>query len=318
MHRSSVLEVQDLVKRFSLQSSLTTLEQHSITVIDHLSFSLFEGEALGILGPNGAGKTTLIKMLLSILTPTSGTIRYFGKNFFTHRSTLLEKISFASSYLRLPARLTVRTNLDIYAQLYGISSSERVYLIERYLKFFGMWNMRDKETSILSSGQMTRVMLAKAFISRPKIVLLDEPTASLDPESALEARTFIKKEQEEHGIGLLFTSHSMEEVSQMCDRILVLKQGRIIANDTPRNLAFSIARTQVALTPVAPDVLTTYLDKEGYAYRTLEAMVIVEVDEHAIADFLTQLAAQGISYSQITIHSPTLNDYFLAIAKEPL
>ena len=168
---------------------------------------------------------------------------------------ILEKVSFASCYVRLPARLTVRTNLDIYAQLYGISKTERVHRIEKYLKFFGMWNIADKETGVLSAGQMTRVMLAKAFMTNPKIILLDEPTASLDPDSALEARTFIKEEQKAHGIALLLTSHSMEEVAQICDRVLVIKNGQIIANDTPRNLAYSASRTKVTLTSDYPETL---------------------------------------------------------------
>jgi ABC-2 type transport system ATP-binding protein len=315
MNRSLVLDVKNLVKRFPIKSSSISHERF-ITVVNDISFKLFEGEALGVLGPNGAGKTTLIKMLLSLLTPTSGAITYFGKNFFTHRSEILERVSFASSYIKLPARLTVRTNLDIYAQLYGISSQERAHRIEKYLKFFGIWNLADKETGILSSGQMTRVMLAKAFMSQPKVVLLDEPTASLDPESALEARAFIKEQQKEHGIGLLLTSHSMEEVTQICDRVLVIKQGNIIANDTPHNLAFSVARTRVILMTENPTKMVDYAQSQGLSYKRADSTIIIEIDEQAIPRLLEGLTSQGITYTSIAIHSPDLNDYFLSIAKE--
>ena len=315
MKRPSILEVHNLVKQFPVKRSITSQDKF-ITIVNGMSFNLIEGEALGVLGPNGAGKTTLIKMLLSVLTPTSGTITYFGKNFFTHRSAILERVSFASSYVKLPARLTVRTNLDIYAQLYGIPSQERAQRIEKYLKFFGMWNLADRETGVLSSGQMTRVMLAKAFMSHPKIILLDEPTASLDPDSALEARTFIKEQQREHGIALLLTSHTMEEVTQICDRVLVIKQGNIIANDTPRNLAFSVARTRVIFTTEHPSALATYAQMQGLIFHISEKSIIVEIDEQGIAGLLAGLAVQGITYTQIAIHSPNLNDYFLSIAKE--
>lgn len=314
MHRP-VLEVHNLVKKFFVKPSLSS-EERSITVVHDMSFNLLEGESLGVLGPNGAGKTTLIKMLLSVLSPTAGTITYFGKNFFTHRSSILEKVSFASSYVRLPARLTVRTNLDIYAQLYGVPGKERAHRIEKCLKFFGMWNLADKETGILSAGQMTRVMLAKAFVSFPKIVLLDEPTASLDPDSALEARTFIKEQQKEHGIALLLTSHSMEEVTQICDRVLVMKNGTIIANNTPQNLASSVAATRINFITEEPIKLVSYAHHKGLTSYQTETVVIVEVDEQSIAQLLAGLAGEGISYSHISIHSPNLNDYFLSIAKE--
>jgi ABC-2 type transport system ATP-binding protein len=311
MNTSTVLEVSHLVKTFPLKTG-----ERSITVINNMSFNLFKGESLGVLGPNGAGKTTLIKMLLSVLTPTSGTIEYFGKNFFTERSSILEKVSFASSYVQLPARLTVRTNLDIYAQLYGVPYRKRAHRIEQCLKFFGIWNLADKETGILSAGQMTRVMLAKAFVSYPKIVLLDEPTASLDPDSALEARTFIKEQQKEYDIALLLTSHSMEEVTQICDRVLVIKQGTIIANDTPHNLAFSAAPTRVLFTTKESLRMCTFFEQRGLRFQHTETAVVVEVDEQGIAPLLAHITHEGITYSHISIDSPNLNDYFLSIAKE--
>ncbi len=315
MNQRSVLTVSGLVKKYPIKRHKDSNERY-FTAVDAVSFTLQEGEVLGVLGPNGAGKTTLIQMLLSVLTPTSGTIEYFGKNFYAHRSELLEQISFASSYARLPAQLSVRTNLDIYAQLYGVSRKERVHRIEKYLKFFGMWNFADKETGVLSAGQMTRVMLAKAFISHPKIVLLDEPTASLDPDIAHDVRSFIEEQQKEHGISLLITSHNMEEVSQICNRVLVLKNGAIIANDTPQNLALSVSRARVHLVTDNPEGLMAYLQGQGITHSKEDSTVTIELDEQAIATLLTGLAVQGITYSQITIDTPSLHDYFMSIAGE--
>ena len=314
MKQSAVLRVTGLTKNYPLKRSDPS--GRYFTAVDNISFVLEEGEVLGVLGPNGAGKTTLIQMLLSVLTPTAGEIEYFGKDFYKHRSTILEQVSFASSYVRLPGQLTVRTNLDIYAQLYGISSNERAHRIEKYLKFFGMWNLADKETGVLSAGQMTRVMLAKAFISQPKVVLLDEPTASLDPDIAHDVRNFIVEQQKERGISLLITSHNMEEVSQICNRVLVMKHGAIIANNTPQNLALSVSRARVHLVTDNPEALARYLKDQQISYTVEEDTVTLDIDEQGIATLLTGLAVQGITYSQISIDTPSLHDYFLSITRE--
>ena len=160
--------------------------------------------------------------------------------------------------MKLPAQLKVSENLHIYAQLYGLNKKERAYRIEKYLKIFGMWSIADKETGFLSAGQMTRVMLAKAFISNPKIILLDEPTASLDPDIAHDVRHFILEQQKETGLSILVTSHNMDEVTQICDRVLVLKKGEIIANNTPENLALSVSRARVVLTTSTLEQFITF------------------------------------------------------------
>ena len=305
----SILDVRNLTKTFNTKTG-------QFTAVDNISFTLLEGEVLGVLGPNGAGKTTMIQMLLSVLKPTSGSITFFGKDFYTHRSDILQQVSFASSYVRLPPQLTVRTNLDIFAQLYGIPSKERKHRIEKHLKFFGMWNLADKETGVLSAGQMTRVMLAKAFITNPKVVLLDEPTASLDPDIAQDVRAFIQEQQKQCGVSLLLTSHNMEEVTHLCDRVLVVKNGSIIANDTPENLALSVSRSRINLQVTDPSLLLTYLEKHRIPHHKIESTITIECDEQAIAQLLINLAQEGIHYTQITIDTPTLHDYFLSIARD--
>lgn len=313
-HTHPILRVKHLIKRFPIKK--TANDAHTFfTALNKISFSLNAGEILGILGPNGAGKTTTIQILLSALKPTSGSIEYFGKNFFEHRSDILQHVSFASSYVRLPSQLSVKENLDIYAQLYGISTAERSHKIEKYLKLFGMWSVAHKETGSLSAGQMTRVMLAKAFISSPRIVLLDEPTASLDPDIAQDVRSFIVEQQKEQGVSLLVTSHNMEEVTQICNRVLVLKEGNIIADDTPQNLALSVSRARVHIFPNNHDALISFVQKNKLKYTDENNTISIDIDEHDIAQLLIQLAQHEITYSQISIDKPTLEDYFLSIAR---
>lgn len=313
MSRITVLSVEHLSKLFAVKSK--DVQSRTFVALDDLSFQLYQGEVLGILGPNGAGKTTLIQILLSALTPTRGIINYFGLDFFKHRSTILEKVSFASSYVRLPSQLTVRENLTIYAQMYGISAQERSHRIEKYLKFFDMWNIVDKETGLLSAGQMTRVMLTKAFISHPAIVLLDEPTASLDPDIAQDVRTFIKDQQREQGTSVLITSHNMDEVTEICNRVIVMKKGTIIANDTPKNLALSVSKACVHFMPEHTTTFKDALKSLGISFTDDRAEVSVEIDEHEIAHLLSNLARLEVNYLQISIDKPTLEDYFLSIAR---
>lgn len=313
-HITPVLRVKHLTKRYPLKKGAAG-GATSFTALNNISFTLNAGEILGILGPNGAGKTTTIQILLSALKPTSGTIEVFGKNFYKHRSDILQHISFASSYVRLPSQLTVKENLDIYSQLYGVSAAERTHKIEKYLKLFGMWSVAHKETGTLSAGQMTRVMLAKAFMTSPRIVLLDEPTASLDPDIAQDVRTFIVEQQKEQGISLLVTSHNMDEVTQICNRVVVLKEGQIIADDTPQNLALSVSRARVHIFPDIHNALIGFVQKNKLKYTDENNTISIEIDEHAIAQLLIQLAQEGISYSQISIDKPTLEDYFLSIAR---
>lgn len=310
-----VLKVNNLTKTFTSGTWPFSTPQ-TYTAVNNVSFELKQGEILGFLGPNGAGKTTTIQMLLGTLTPTNGSITYFGLDLAQHRIAALKKIGYASGYDKLPSRLTVTENLDIVGRIYGLTRLQRMNSIEKLLKFFGIWELRNRQTGTLSAGQATRVMLAKAFIADPKIVLLDEPTASLDPDIAQEIRRFILTQRTERGVSILVTSHNMDEVTEICDRVLIIKKGSIIADDTPKHLAQSISKVHVNL--VIPDGLDrarAYLNNAHVAYSMHEMYVKIELDEHAIAQFLTALSEQKIMYSQISIDKPTLEDYFLSIAK---
>lgn len=310
-----VLQVNNLTKIFAA-GLWPFSSSKSYTAVDGISFSLKKGEVLGFLGPNGAGKTTTIQMLLGTLTPSSGSIVFFGKDFARRRVEILKKVSYASGYDKLPARLSIWENLDIVGRVYGIPSVQRSERIEHILKFFGMWQMRDKETGMLSAGQATKVMLAKAFLADPEIVLLDEPTAALDPDAAHEVRQFILKQKNERGTSFLITSHNMDEVTEICDRVLVLKQGAIVADNTPGQLAASIARARLHLViSEGKERFEKLLQEKNISHSVREHETVIEIDEQQIAAFLIQLAHLQIEYSQISIDKPTLEDYFLHIAK---
>lgn len=318
MSKTPVLSVKNLTKAFISDSMLPWKpKKPAFVAVDNISFEMQTGEILGLLGPNGAGKTTTIQMLLSVLTPTSGTIEYFGKDLATDRSDILSNVAFASTYINLPFRLTVRENLDVYGRLYGLSASDRAKRIERFLKFFGIWNLRDKERSSLSAGQSTRLMLSKAFLAYPKVALLDEPTASLDPDIAHEVRDFVLEQRKEHNVSILFTSHNMDEVTAVCDRVMFLKNGKILADDTPDNLAKSASKTTLHLL-VGDGLKRTleYAKSQKLEAKVDERWVHIVLDEHQIARFLSGLANVGVEYSQIRIDEPDLETYFLEMSKK--
>lgn len=309
-----VLKVQNLTKIFT--SGFWPFKRSQQLIVNSISFELKKGGILGFLGPNGAGKTTTIQMLLGTLTPTDGLINYFGNDFTKHRIAVLKRIGYASGYDKLPARLTITENLDIVARIYGMTRVQRAEQIQKMLNAFGLSNLRDRQVGTLSAGQMTRVMLAKAFIADPEIVLLDEPTASLDPDVAHEVRQFILAQRKERGTSILITSHNMEEVAELCDRVLVLKKGIIIANDKPEILAATISKVHLHLTIThGIDALNAYIRDNKIQYSIEEKQITIDLDEHAIAQFLAQLSAQKVHYSHISIDKPTLEDYFLSIAQ---
>jgi ABC-2 type transport system ATP-binding protein len=214
-----VLSAQHLTKRFG-----------TFTAVDDISFEIRPGEILGLLGPNGAGKTTTIQMLLGLVTPTAGSIRVFGLDLATHREEILEQVNFSSTYISMPYSLTVEENLWVVARLYGLTHVQR--RIDDMVKKLEMEEFRSKITRKLSSGQMTRLTLAKAFLTQPKILFLDEPTASLDPDIAHKIRHLLKEEQRACGLSILYTSHNMREMEAMSDRIIFLQRGKIVAEGT--------------------------------------------------------------------------------------
>lgn len=301
--QQKVLEVKNLTKIYK-----------KVKAVNNISFNVGEGEIVGLLGPNGAGKTTTIQMLLSTLTPTSGTINYFGKNFAAHREEILQKVNFCSSYIRLPWRLTVYENLDVIARLYGVKNRRR--RIKKLLDAFDISEFEKRPFASLSAGQIMRVILAKSFINYPRVILLDEPTASLDPDIAFKVREFLLREQKEFQVSMLYTSHNMAEVERLCDKVVFLNKGKIIAVDTPVGLANKIDISRVEL------LLKDHLDKaqdicakNNWVIVTVGKYLKVELKEKEISKLLSNLATAGIEYSEISIERPTLEDFFLKVSK---
>ena len=220
---NTLVSVNNLSKNFS-----------SFEAVKEISFSINESEILGLLGTNGCGKTTTIGMMLGLLKPTSGEVIVNGLNVEKNRINLLKKMNFISPYIELPKKLTVKENLMVYGKLYSVNGiNNRIDYLTETLRLGEFIN---KKTGELSSGQKNRVSLAKAVVNDPDILLLDEPTASLDPETGDFVRTFIEKISSEKKMSILLASHNMDEVKRLCKSILMMKDGKIIDRGTPSEI----------------------------------------------------------------------------------
>jgi ABC-2 type transport system ATP-binding protein len=206
----------------------------SVTALDGVSFTVNRGEIVGLLGPNGAGKTTTINMVLGVLAATTGSVEIDGVDISKQRARALAKTNFAAVYAALPGNLTVIENLRFFGLLYGIDSLR--VRVEELLHQFDLAHLRHTKCGLLSSGEQTRAALAKALINRPQLLLLDEPTASLDPSAAQLIRAKIKKLAAEDRCGILWTSHNMNEVEAVCDRVLFLSRGKVLLEGNPQTL----------------------------------------------------------------------------------
>ena len=202
--------------------------------VNNINFKINENEIVGLLGPNGCGKTTTIGMILGLLKPTSGQVLINGIDIEKNKISLLHKMNFISPYIELPKKLTVKQNLTVYAKLYNINNlNDRIDYLSNKLR---LNNLLDKITGELSSGQKNRASLAKALINEPTVLLLDEPTASLDPETGDFIRTFLENYKKEKKIAVLLASHNMDEVKRLCGSVLMMNGGNIIDRGTPDDL----------------------------------------------------------------------------------
>lgn len=226
------IKVEKLVKRFG-----------EIVAVNELSFDVRRGEICALLGGNGAGKTTTISMLLGLLIPSTGKIEILGADMLRDRYRVLSMINFSSPYVDLPKRLTSRENLMVYSSLYGIRNpKERVAGLAKDLDIDGLL---DRPLGELSSGQKTRVSLAKSLLNEPDLLLLDEPTASLDPETADWVRTYLKNFQQDRGATILLASHNMSEVERLCDDVVMMKEGSIVDRASPADLLTKYGRANL-------------------------------------------------------------------------
>lgn len=295
------LVVNNLTKKFG-----------DFTAVDDVSFDLKEGEILGFLGPNGAGKTTTLQMLMGALTPTSGEIIFFGKSLFTNRETILEDINYSSTYTSLPWNLSVKENLTVMSYFYKIPNRKK--RIDEIVDIFKLKELMNKRVTELSAGQTTRVNLAKAFINHPKVLLLDEPTASLDPDIAKYLRDFILSQRKDFKVSIIFTSHNMKEVEEICERVIFINKGKIIANDTPVKLARKIDTTQIELMPQDMKKLVDFCKSKRIKVEVDKKYATISLKEKEVSGFIKNLTEENVHFEEISINKPTLEDYFLNVS----
>ncbi len=222
-NQSMAIHVEHLTKRFG-----------KVVAVNSINFDVGEGDTCALLGGNGAGKTTIIAMLLGLLTPTSGCVQVMGVDMLTDRHRVLPKMNFSSPYVDLPKRLKVEQNLRVYGRLYGVRElHNRLRTLAEDLQ---LEELMSTQFGALSAGQKTRVSLAKALINEPELLLLDEPTASLDPDTADRIRSYLENYRSHTGATILIASHNMTEVERMCSDVIMIKQGKVVSRGSPDEL----------------------------------------------------------------------------------
>lgn len=299
-----ILEALRLTKKFG-----------SYTAVNEIAFKVDRGEIVGLLGPNGAGKTTTIQMLLGLMTPDAGQISYFGMPFPSNRVEILSRINHMSGYSYLPWRLSVYENLDVFALLYKVRNRKQK-IIELAARF-GVSEFLYKKFQDLSAGQRTRSFLVKAFINDPELVLLDEPTASLDPDIADSVRKYLVEEQSKRNLSIVITSHNMREVEELCDRVVFLHRGKVLAIDTPQGLARRNTQSQLQLMIVdGLKRLVEILEDRKYPYVEKLRFITITLPEKNIAEFLLEITKRGVQYSEIELNKPSLEDFFLSVSNQ--
>ncbi len=222
----------------NLSIEISNLNKHynNVQAVKNINFKINKGSIVGLLGPNGCGKTTTIGMMLGLIKPTSGTVFINGQNIESenNRTNILEKMNFISPYVELPKKLTVEENLKVYGRMYGVDNLQDK--ISHLMKDLNLFEFKKRKTGELSSGQKNRVSLAKALINDPEILLLDEPTASLDPDVGDYIRTYIENSASKKGTTILLASHNMNEVERLCHEVMMMKNGKIIDKGTCNDL----------------------------------------------------------------------------------
>jgi ABC-2 type transport system ATP-binding protein len=300
-----VLEVTDLTKHYG-----------RFTAVDHISFALEKGRIVGLLGPNGAGKTTTIQMLVGITLPDGGRVCYFGMDLHKHREQCLQRINFSSSYNMLQNRITVWENLVVFAKLYKVKQPEAK--IKSMGEYFGITRLMDQRFMTLSAGQKTRVNLVKALLNDPEVILMDEPTASLDPDIADRTLSLIESLRATRELSIVYTSHQMDEVTRICDEVIFLDRGHIVAQDTPAGLTRRIAggtRVRVRFDGQPRELISALRPRFSDVSVSDGNLLTVTTDEHQVPRAIYDIGNTGVHVLEIDIRKPTLEDVFLQIAR---
>lgn len=300
-----ILQVQNLTKKF---------KKH--TAVCDVSFTIAKGEILGLLGPNGAGKSTTIEMILGLIKPTEGQIKIFGLDIETDREEILNRINYSSAYIQFMSRLTVKENLRFFGKLYNVKK-----LDQKIAELSARLEITDLLSTLffkLSSGQRTRVILTKTLLNEPEFLLLDEPTSSLDPDIAYKVREMLKKIHQERQITILYTSHNMAEVEEMCDRVIFLQQGRIVAAGAPNQLKKEIRDyyLELSFNSEQESKLTAFLQSKKWTYEIKSpGHLRVKTSADDLAAMLQLISRQNFDIYDIDVNKPDLEEVFLKIAK---
>ena len=300
-----VLSVKNLLKKFG-----------KFEVVKTISFDLYQGEILGLLGPNGAGKTTTIQMLLGVMQPDGGQISVFGQDLNHHRQAIMQQVNFSSAYIAFPGSLYVEENLKIFARLYNVKNAKQK--IADLLELLDIKHLAKRPFFALSSGQKTRVVLAKALLNSPKLLLLDEPTASLDPEISHKICDILRRIVQEKKIAILYTSHNMNEVEELCDRVIFLHHGQIIKQGTPLELARQLPEYRLRLRFLDPkERMQRFLTSQMVEFRLDDGEANIILKEKQIPELLREANKLDFKIINIDIEKPRLEDVFLKISQRP-
>lgn len=305
------IEVSNLVKTFKERKNI-------VKAVDDISFSVKKGEIFGLLGPNGAGKSTTINILTGLLEKDLGTVKILGFEPEKNWEFVKNNTNVATAYSWLSDVLTIRQNLKVYAGLYGIKNREK--RIKELLELFELGDIADRKIIRLSSGENTRAVLCKGLINNPKVLFLDECTVGLDPDIADKTRAMIKDYQKQNECSILFTSHYMYEVEQLCNRIAFMSNGKIINIDTSANLKKLIKKHTVEIA-VKKDIklLKEFLKTEGVdIIFAKDNSVIFEVttEDDKMYKVISKIFHKGFLLSNLHVKGPTLDDIFIKISRQ--
>ncbi len=312
-NNNAVLRVKNLKKTYPGKRG----EYHQ--ALRGVSFDIEKGEIFGLLGPNGAGKSTTINILIGLLSADSGAIEIFGKDFSEHHLLIRNQMNIATAYAQLPIRLSVAENLRVFSYFYKVHEREK--RINELIELFGITHLRTMQIGQLSAGQKTLVNICKSLLNEPRLLLLDEPTASLDPENALRVRTVLQDMQKKNGMTILWTSHDMPEIEEVCDRIAFLLNGKIEVIDTPEHLVQLI--TTQAITFVFPSIAIAemacgILWPKGITCVKQEHRIVTLVVPHkegSVRQVLRILHEKKIDFLDMHSTRPALEEVFLSMAE---
>jgi len=306
MREDIVLSVSNLSKQFG-----------PTRAVSDVTFSIKKGSVMGLLGANGAGKTTTIQMLVGVTTPTSGEITYFGHDFKKDKALCLSRINFASAYNMLQGRISVWENLIVFSHLYHVPNYKKKIL--ELCDFFEVTEYLHKRVWYLSAGQKTRVNLVKSLLNDPELILMDEPTASLDPDIADKTLSLIERLKKERNLSILYTSHNMDEITRICDDVVFLGEGRVVAHDTPLNLTKRIKKTTMKLIFDSKKQLVSQTLNDvkcEYVFQNDNTVLISHVDEKLVPNIIFKLSKNNVWITDIEIQKPDLEDVFLQITRK--